>query len=266
MNALVVDDQYEVTQAVIAGVDWKRLSIDRVFPAYSVKEAKRVFERESIGILLCDIEMPPTTGFELVDWAQERWPDLITIFLSSHADFEYARKAVTLGSYGYVLQPAPYEEIEKAVERALNRAGEALKRHAAQPGLEEGMTKEEAPPDGEHTRPVERAKEYIHMHLHRDLSRSEIAESVHLNPEYLSHLFKRETGGSLGEYIISEKLKIAKSLLEGTDIKVSIVAGKVGFASFSYFSQVFKKNTGLSPLEYRARSRDAKNCSGLKKK
>lgn len=46
--------------------------MEQVFTAYSVKEAQSVFERERIDVLLCDIEMPPTNGFALLRWAQER--------------------------------------------------------------------------------------------------------------------------------------------------------------------------------------------------
>ncbi|MDL2233643.1 helix-turn-helix domain-containing protein [Ruminococcaceae bacterium OttesenSCG-928-L11] len=252
MNALVVDDQYEVAQGVIQGVDWRKLSIDKVFPAYSVKEAKQVMERNPIDILLCDIEMPPTNGFALVQWVQEHYPDVITIFLSSHAEFEYAREAVKLGGFDYVLQPAPYEEIEAAVERAINRAGETEKRYTARIEQSAEDTAEIPDPDSEDLRPIERAQEYIRKHIHQDLSRTEIAEAIFLNPEYLSHLFRRETGSSLGEYILSERMKIAKSLLADTDIKISVIASKVGYANFSYFSSVFKKSTGVSPMEYRS--------------
>ena len=49
----------------------------------------------------------------------------------------------------------------------------------------------------------------------------------------------------------NEKIEQAKSMLEGTDIPVSLIALKTGYANFSYFSQVFRRHTGCSPLEYR---------------
>ena len=99
--------------------------MEQVFTAYSVKEAQSVFERERIDVLLCDIEMPPTNGFALLRWAQERFSGVVCIFLSAHAEFEYAQEAVKLGSFDYILQPAPYAEIEAAVERAAGKVREA---------------------------------------------------------------------------------------------------------------------------------------------
>ena len=125
MNVLIVDDQPEVVESMVTGVNWKEIPVEQVFTAYSVKEAQSVFERERIDVLLCDIEMPPTNGFALLRWAQERFSGVVCIFLSAHAEFEYAQEAVKLGSFDYILQPAPYAEIEAAVERAAGKVREA---------------------------------------------------------------------------------------------------------------------------------------------
>lgn len=252
MNVLVVDDQPEVVRGVLSGVRWEKVGIEKAFPAYSVKEAQNVFDREDIDILLCDVEMPPTDGFELLRWAQERKAGVACIFLSAHAEFEYAREAVKLGGFDYILQPAPYEEIEKALERVVGkvRETEKLRRYYTYEDYRNGSG---GPAEKEEREqgPVQRAMEFIRRNIDKDLSRAEIAEAIYLNPEYLSRLFKKETGGSLGEYIIAEKMRAAQSLLADTNIPVSLVASKVGYSNFSYFSQVFKKHTGFSPVEYR---------------
>lgn len=132
MNVLIVDDQPEVVESMVTGVNWKKIPVEQVFTAYSVKEAQSVFERERIDVLLCDIEMPPTNGFALLRWAQERFSGVVCIFLSAHAEFEYAQEAVKLGSFDYILQPAPYAEIEAAVERAGRKSARSGKPKAVQ--------------------------------------------------------------------------------------------------------------------------------------
>mgnify|MGYP000798381269 CR=1 FL=1 len=117
MNVLIVDDQPEVVESMAAGVNWTRLGAENVFTAYSVKEAQGVFERDRIDILLCDIEMPPTNGFALLRWVQERFSGVVCIFLTAHAEFEYAQEAVKLGSFDYILQPAPYAEGSEFIAR-----------------------------------------------------------------------------------------------------------------------------------------------------
>ena len=246
MNVLIVDDQPEVVESMVTGVNWKKIPVEQVFTAYSVKEAQSVFERERIDVLL--------------RWAQERFSGLVCIFLSAHAEFEYAQEAVKLGSFDYILQPAPYAEIEAAVERAAGKVREAENQrrynaYAKYRGEDESAEKE---PDKTEQTPIQRAMTYIRRNIDKDLSRAEIADAIYLNPEYLSRLFKKETGASLNDYIVTEKMRAAQSLLSDTNIPVSLIATKVGYSNFSYFSQVFKKYTGMSPVEYRAAKRRSK--------
>ena len=97
---------------------------------------------------------------------------------------------------------------------------------------------------------VQRAKKYVHDHYKEDISRTEIAESVFLTPEYMAKMFKKETGISLKQYISDYRVSVAKELLSSPGARVSDVASEVGFDNFSYFSTVFKKTTGYTPNEY----------------
>ncbi|MGE7055201.1 helix-turn-helix domain-containing protein, partial [Paenibacillus glucanolyticus] len=63
--------------------------------------------------------------------------------------------------------------------------------------------------------------------------------------------FKKETGISLGTYIIQARIKAAKHLLEATSLSVYQIAAKVGYANYSYFSKLFKQDTGWAPSDYR---------------
>lgn len=94
-------------------------------------------------------------------------------------------------------------------------------------------------------------KNYIHSHLEQDLTRESLAAMVYLTPDYLSHLFKRETGFSLTNYIIYERIEEAKRMLAGTDKSVSEIATRCGFQNISYFSRQFRRFTGVTPREFR---------------
>lgn len=99
---------------------------------------------------------------------------------------------------------------------------------------------------------IAQVKKYIKQHIGEELSRQSIAESVFLNPSYLSRLFKKSTSVSLTDYIVAAKIDKAKEILRLEGAKVSTVAGLVGYDSFSYFSKVFKRYVGVSPNEYAA--------------
>ncbi|MFD1177958.1 helix-turn-helix domain-containing protein [Paenibacillus puldeungensis] len=98
---------------------------------------------------------------------------------------------------------------------------------------------------------AEEIKQYIHAHYGDDLTRNGLAEVVYLNPDYLARLFKKETGVSLGSYVIQVRIQEAKQLLEATNLSVYVIANKVGYANYSYFSKLFKQEVGLTPNEYK---------------
>ncbi|WP_130838353.1 response regulator transcription factor [Lachnoclostridium sp. Marseille-P6806] len=97
---------------------------------------------------------------------------------------------------------------------------------------------------------TERARQFMQEHYSENISRTEIAASVFLTPEYAAKLFKKETGISLRQYLTECRIGKAKELLASRDVRISDVAAKVGFDNFSYFSTVFRKEVGCTPNEY----------------
>jgi len=109
---------------------------------------------------------------------------------------------------------------------------------------------------GSHTNTVVRnAMRYIDEHFTEDISREDVAGAVCITPNYLSKLFRQETGKTLREYITERRMNEAKRRLLETDDSVTDVALDSGFGSISYFSTVFHKNYRMSPLSWRKLSR-----------
>lgn len=98
---------------------------------------------------------------------------------------------------------------------------------------------------------VKQIRQYINNHLDKELSRSELASIAYISPDYLSHVFKEETGESLSSYILASRLKLAKELLITTSHSVSTISVMCGFPNISYFSRQFKRMTGSSPIDFR---------------
>ncbi|WP_372635554.1 helix-turn-helix domain-containing protein [Cohnella sp.] len=100
---------------------------------------------------------------------------------------------------------------------------------------------------------VEKAKRYIHENCKRELSREDVAAHVYLTGDYLAKVFKSETGLTLKEYLNECRIHAAKQQLLESRASVSEIALETGFDTLSYFSTVFKKLTGETPLAYRSR-------------
>lgn len=92
---------------------------------------------------------------------------------------------------------------------------------------------------------------YIHENYSKELSVESLAASVYLAPNYLSRLFKKETGKSLSQYIRQYRMEKAKELLIHTNKKVIQIGIDVGYSNYSYFCQSFREYYGTSPEKYR---------------
>lgn len=103
---------------------------------------------------------------------------------------------------------------------------------------------------------VYQAKQYIKNQYYSDCSLHAVAAYVHVTPNYLSNLFKRETGIGLTNYVSQLRIEEAKGLLQYTRLKMTEIAERVGFDNSSYFTVVFKQLTGVSPRSYRRQYED----------
>ncbi|RED65022.1 response regulator transcription factor [Cohnella lupini] len=98
---------------------------------------------------------------------------------------------------------------------------------------------------------VEAMRRYIDASYMNEISLTMLADRFHINPTYLSELFKKQTGSTFSEYIAQVRIGRAAELLQNPQLRLSDIAELVGFANASYLSIVFKKHYGVSPNEYR---------------
>jgi len=98
---------------------------------------------------------------------------------------------------------------------------------------------------------VEQVKVLINENYGMDVSLEYISEKVYISPCYLSSIFSQETGETFKEYLTKVRMEKAKELLKNISLKVYEVSQQVGYSDPHYFSQVFKKYTGMTPAQYR---------------
>lgn len=102
---------------------------------------------------------------------------------------------------------------------------------------------------------IEQVCDYVLENIDGEISLSTVADSLFVNKSYISSNFKQKTGVSFIEYLTSVKMERAKKLIRDGAIRIYEVGGLLGFKDIEYFSRVFKKHTGLSPMEYRQNCR-----------
>lgn len=97
--------------------------------------------------------------------------------------------------------------------------------------------------------------QYLENRLDQNINIEEMSNVFHLSVRHLNRLFRLNAGMSIGQYHEMIKINLGKTLLENTQFPVNEIAMRVGFQDALYFSRVFKKNTGVSPLAWKKISR-----------
>ena len=98
---------------------------------------------------------------------------------------------------------------------------------------------------------IRKCRLYIREHLYESLLVGNIALELNISKSHLSHLYKQETGETVSDFIRHEKIEVAKLLLQYSSNSLTEIGLKLGFCSQSYFTITFRKETKLTPRQYR---------------
>ena len=110
---------------------------------------------------------------------------------------------------------------------------------------------------GEMPSVISDAKVYMSQHFcDPNLMLQDVAKAVNMSNSRFSTVFSQQSGQTFTEYLIYLRLNRAKELLRTTDMKSSQIAHETGYNDAHYFSYIFKKNTGITPSEYRQQNQN----------
>lgn len=98
---------------------------------------------------------------------------------------------------------------------------------------------------------TEKAIQWIEAHFTEEFQLARLADELYVSPSHVSRLFHQETGATLTEFITARRLREACLLLAATRLSVREVAQRVGLSNVPYFGKLFRRNLGMTPLQYR---------------
>lgn len=104
----------------------------------------------------------------------------------------------------------------------------------------------------DNSRTIHSAMRFIQKNYSNSVTLESVAEYLNLSPSYLSNLFKKETGQNFIDYLTQIRIEQSKILLRTTELKIYEVGHRVGYENEHYFSRVFKKVVGCSPIHYKS--------------
>ncbi len=241
IRMLMVDDEPLDLEVMTHLIRWKDHGISIAGTACNAHEAMALInDHLDLELLVSDIQMPIVDGIALYEEALTFIPHLKAIFISGHDEFHYAQRAIRLQASGYVLKPVDESELEEVLARV---CGNVLQNRAA-------MLEEQPPRRGEDDISA-RAIEFIQANIGQGVTLQTVASHLHYSSGYLGTTFKQQTGVSMMAYILNARLEHAASALRNTDVGVAELATRLGYASTSYFIQVFRTKYRMTPGDYR---------------
>lgn len=124
-SVIIVDDEYIVVEGIRAMIARNGMDFEVVGHAYDGISGLKLVADKKPDLVITDIKMPGMDGLALVEAAKKKTPDTIFIVLSGYQEFEYARRALSLGIKGYIDKPITMEKVKQTlimVEKLLDEA------------------------------------------------------------------------------------------------------------------------------------------------
>lgn len=284
-SLIIVDDEEKIRNGLSRFGNWEAVGFYVSAVYEDGQEALEHLQNEGADAVLTDIRMAAMSGLELAEQIAENDLDTHVVIMSGYRDFDYARRALKFDAVDYLLKPIEMSALMETFERLHDRIKEDKKMRKLEsliPDIE-ALLKDRlaadtpqidatlwelmlnnstaegelpAPDDrkeekAEYTRKIIRkVQRFVEANYQRDISLTEVAETVYLNPVYFCRLFKELTGLNFISYLTSHRIERAKELLGSRRYKVGEVGRLVGYGNTKYFTRVFKKYCGVTPTEF----------------
>jgi len=186
-------------------------------------------------VVIIDVMMPGASGLEVIDTVADE--NCRFIIVSGYQEFEYVRHALRAGVVDYLLKPLNGPELSAALSRLLQGEKDDLEDYEAKYGSVAASM----------IRSIEK------HYMEPEFTLAWLCENeLFMDETYISRLFRQKTGIRFNAWLNSRRLEEAKNLLRyQRELTVEAIAERTGFSTSKYFIESFRKQTGISPLQYR---------------
>jgi two-component system response regulator YesN len=293
-TCMIVEDEEVIREGMKIGIDWASYRLNLTAAASDGREALELAGQLRPDIVITDVVMKEMDGIELARRLQAdiQGKEIRIIMISGHENIDYIRAALKLQVVDYLLKPFHEEEFGDVIRKVVASLDEERSRQERLRSLERrnelsqawvrdrlvqdlsAGPMEQAGRDAyaelddllagaenaslsgsDQGKTVRGVKAFIQSAFRQELTLAQVAEAVHLSPNYLANLFKKNTGITVNDYITTIRIAEAKRLLrEEPGLLVQEVTERIGYKDGKYFTKLFKREVGMNPSEFRDRA------------
>ncbi|WP_313990989.1 response regulator [uncultured Selenomonas sp.] len=244
LRLIIVEDEEMIRRGLVSTIDWTAMGCIVAGDAPDGGAGLALLRMERPDVVVTDIRMPRMDGIAMAEQARAEGILPHLVFLTSYADFGYAKKAIALRAADYLLKPVDEVELAALMRRI------AVDRAAAEEMSAERINWTALPAEGGGNPYVRHAMERIRTGYREKLSIELLAEEAGVSASYLSRKFKESAGQTFLEALTRHRLQCAMSQLASGRYRIYEVAEENGFSDYKQFCSAFKKYTQRSPRAF----------------
>lgn len=239
-KVLLVEDERWVRVVLRKVLSETGLPFEIVKECTNGLEALDWLKGNEADLIFADFKMPVMDGIKFAEQLCHIDKKPPIIFISGHDEFQVVRSAMRCGVIDYLLKPVEIEDLQACLQKWIDSNNkQTVPEECFIPSGKDSLST------------IEQVIKIIRESQPCDVSLTEVASRVHMNPSYLSQYFKQQTGSRFVDYVVGIRMEEAKMLVVRTSLRISEIAERLGYSDIAYFSNTFKKLTGKTPLEFR---------------
>lgn len=241
---VVAEDEELLLNNLIQKIHRADEDFEVVGKAQTGSQAYELIEQLSPDVVVTDIRMPVMDGIALLTKVREQFPLTKFIITSGFSDFDYARSAISLRVSDYLLKPVDPDELKTVLQKIKKEF--QITKSSYDEVFNPGTTR---------MTPAQIAallKDFLVENYAQDINLNLIANNLNYSPSYLTKIFCQIYDCTPSKYIINLRMSQAQKMLQhNPELSIRQIGEITGYHDQGYFSRIFKKHTGKSPIEYR---------------
>ncbi len=253
LKILIAEDEDIIRKGLIFTIDWLSMDCVVVAEAINGEEGLQKIIEHKPDVVITDIKMPKIDGIEMVRQGLE-YVKFKSIILTSYAEFEYAKRAIELKAFEYLLKPIDENKIIEVIQQIhdeldMNKEAEfvleSMKNSSARTDLNYYIEL-----DNSENGYVAKSIEIMKKKYMDKIGIESISEELGVSASYLSRKFKDVTNHSFLDLLNAYRVQQAIRLLNTGKYRVYEISDLTGFTDYKHFCTVFKRYTSMSPTGF----------------
>lgn len=252
LTAIFIDDEAFIRRQMSDIFSWIDPEVQLLGTFSTVDSVIDFLPNQKVDVIFTDIFLKNSSGISIARYVYENKLPTKVILVSAHESFFHAKEGYKYGVYAYINKPFDIAELKKILVQLKSLQPSSIKEPITIVQDIIKVADTDAHSACMHSKDaVTFVLEYMDSHYNKDISLTEIATRLDLNPSYFSRLFKKSVGVNFSDHLMSLRMTKAAAMLKNSSSPIDVIARSVGYHHVPLFYNTFKKHTGLTPSEYR---------------